>query len=440
MRINLTDNNEQANVGTYKREDIATLFPIAGKKISQLCMENNHLLVFPDCIETTNDRIGNSRIISICNTADPEYVSIVTGNMMGFIGVGNLQIKIKSRFDTGHNDFLLQYMLQRVLSLNLFDMNHNNEQEDVFDFIMFLFPSLLNRAMCQGVYREYQTFHHNDGNVKGMVNVNRHIAHNIPFVGNLAYSAREYAHDNSVTQLIRHTIEYMKSTKYGQYVLNMDRETIDNVKAIVNSTPSYSMSERSVIVAKNLRSKRHPYYTEYQPLQSLCLQILRNERIRYGESDDEICGILFDGAWLWEEYINTILDGQGFKHPENKKGKGRMYLFENNTGAIYPDFYKDNIVLDAKYKRLGNYDKVSRVGCDDIYQLIAYVTRLNAEKGGFVVPLTERQQSVPSARLKNYVSTLYIFGIEVSKTAKSYSEFCKEMKENELAFLNSVSG
>lgn len=104
--------------------------------------------------------------MAILNTSDPEKVRITTGNVMGFIGVGDLQIKIKSRFDEGRDDYLLHYMLQKVFSFNLFDLHHNNEKEDVFDFIMFMFPHLLRNAMRQGIYREYQNFKHNDTKLK----------------------------------------------------------------------------------------------------------------------------------------------------------------------------------------------------------------------------------------------------------------------------------
>ena len=137
MRINLTDNNiGQPDAGTFQRNDVAELFPIADKTIAELCRENENLLIFPFSIETSDDRIGESSVMNILNTDDPDKVRISTGNVMGFIGVGNLQIKIKSRFDTGRDDFLLHYMLQKVLSFNLFDLSHNNEQEDVFDFII----------------------------------------------------------------------------------------------------------------------------------------------------------------------------------------------------------------------------------------------------------------------------------------------------------------
>lgn len=439
MRINLTDNNiGQPDAGLFQRNDVAALFPIADKTIAELCRENENLLIFPFSIETSDDRIGEASVMSILNTNDPEKVRISTGNVMGFIGVGDLQIKIKSRFDAGRDDFLLHYMLQKVLSFNLFDLSHNNEQEDVFDFIMFMFPYFLKAALRQGVYREYQNYQHNDANLKGTIDIGRHISRNVPFIGNIAYSTREYSHDNDMTELIRHTIEFMKTKKYGQAVLNIDKETIENVNTIVEHTPLYSKNDRGSVMSRNLRMKIHPYYTEYRPLQTLCMQILRMEEVKYGESDDEICGILFDGAWLWEEYVNTILSNVGFTHPENKLHKGGIYLFDDHSGVRYPDFYKDDFVLDAKYKRLGSYDKVSKVDRDDVHQVIAYINALHATRGGFVAPLEQKQEKVPTSRLKDSVSTLSIFGIEISKTASSYADFCEKMIGMEMAFVESL--
>lgn len=439
MRINLTDNNiRQPDAVTFQRKDVAALFPIADKTIAELCKENENLLIFPYSIETSCDKICDSSVMSILNTGDPDKVQITTGNVMGFIGIDNLQIKIKSRFDKGRDDFFLHYMLQKVLSFNLFDLKHNDEQEDLFDFIMFIFPYLLKAAMNQGVYREYKNFKHNDSNIKGTIDIGRHIARNFPSVGNIAYATREYSHDNNMSELIRHTIEFMKTKRYGQLVLNIDRETIENVKIIIAHTPSYNKNERSSVISKNLRAKVHPYYTEYRPLQTLCLQILRMEEVKYGESSDEICGILFDGAWLWEEYVNTILSNHGFKHPENKLHKGGIYLFDDHSGIRYPDFYKDDMVLDAKYKRLGSYDKVSKLDRNDIHQVMAYMTTLKVNRGGFVAPLVQNQSKVPTSHLKGSAATLSIFGIEICKSATSYAEFCEKMGEMEDRFVESL--
>ena len=440
MRINLTDNNiGQPNAGIFWRKDVAALFPIADKTIAELCRENENLLIFPYSIESSDDRIGESSVMSILNTDDSEHVQISTGNIMGFIGVGDLQIKIKSRFDLGRDDFFLHYMLQKVLSFNLFDLRHNDDQEDVFDFIMFMFPYFLKAAMRQGVYREYQNYQHNDAKLKGTIDIDRHIAKNIPFIGKIAYSTREYSYDNNMTELIRHTIEFMKTRKYGQAVLNIDRETIENVNTIVEHTPLYNRNDRNSVVSKNLRMKAHPFYTEYRPLQMLCLQILRMEAVKYGESEEEICGILFDGAWLWEEYVNTILCEYDFIHPENRLHKGGIYLFEGRSGIRYPDFYKkDDIVLDAKYKRLGSYNKVSKVNPDDVHQVMAYMSALHVNKGGFIAPLETRQDKIPTSRISGTSSILLILGIEISKASSSYADFCEQMKEHETTFVQSI--
>ncbi len=440
MRINLTDNNiGRADTQTFLRKDIAALFPIADKTIADLCNDNENLLIFPRYDEKTKDRIEESPILKIINTNDSDKVRIATGNIMGFIGVDKLRIKIKSRFDNGCNDYFLHYMLQKVLSFNLFDLNHNNEQEDVFDFIIFMFPYFLKAALQQGVYREYQHFKYNDSNLKGGIDISRHIAQNMPFVGNIAYATRKYSRDNDMTELIRHTIEFMKTKKYGKSVLNIDRETIQNVEAIIEHTPLYNKHERNNIVGKNLRIKNHSYYTEYRPLQILCLQILRMEEVKYGENDKEVCGILFDGAWLWEEYVNTILREVGFKHPENKLQKGGIYLFEDHSGIRYPDFYNDDMVLDAKYKQLGSYTRVSKVARDDVHQLISYITALHVEKGGFVAPLEQAQSEIPTSYLKGSIASLSIYGIEISKDASSYADFCDKMKKMEAAFVNSIT-
>jgi len=162
------------------------------------------------------------------------------------------------------------------------------------------------------------------------------------------------------------------------------------------------------------------------------------EEVKYGESDDEVCGILFDGAWLWEEYVNTILRDLGFVHPENKRRTGRIYLFEDKSGDRYPDYYKDDFVLDAKYKRLGSYEKVGKVHPDDVNQVVAYMRALHAQRGGFVAPLEQKQEKIPTSYLKGSTDTMSIYGIEICKTATSYADFCNKMHEMERTFVESL--
>jgi 5-methylcytosine-specific restriction endonuclease McrBC regulatory subunit McrC len=190
------------------------------------------------------------------------------------------------------------------------------------------------------------------------------------------------------------------------------------------------------VIQQNLRAKAHPYYTAYRPLQTLCLQILRMEEIKYGDNENPIYGILFDGAWLWEEYVNTLLSKKGFIHPENKLGKGAIYLFNGSCGRRYPDFYKDDMVLDAKYKRLGEVQNVAQADRDDIHQIMTYMYVQDATRGGFVVPLSHRQDTPLTSHIRGKDATVSIFGIEISQEKHTYSTFCEEMQKNEDVFLN----
>ena len=258
-------------------------------------------------------------------------------------------------------------------------------------------------------------------------------------MGKVAYSTREYAQDNDITELIRHTIEFMKTKKYGQSILNIDSETKDNVKTIIRATPLYNRNARHSIINSNIKTKIHPYYTAYVALQTLCMQILRMEEVRYGKDEKELSGILFDGAWLWEEYVYTIIKDLNFQHAENKLHKGEIFIFDDNSGKRYPDFYIENdIVLDAKYKRLEEYNEIGKVNRDDIHQIVTYIVAINGKRGGFIVPLKNEQSFVPTSRLKHLGTPISIFGIEISKASTSYEEFCNEMKVMEKRFVESL--
>lgn len=435
--ITIQDNNHTGKV--CSRHDVADLLYIANKPIRQLCDENEQLLVFPLNIDESNDRIGDSTIVDIY-AEDENSVRIKSGNIMGFVGRKNQQLKIYSRFDIHEHDYFLHYMLQKVFSYNIFNLCFTSSEENVFEFLVYMFPAMLKRAMRQGIYKEYRRFKHNDSNVRGTIDISRHIRENIPFRGRVSYNTRDFSFDNSVTELIRHTIEYIKTIPFSDVILSSDNMVDECVKKIISYTPSYSHQERVKVLQNNLIPCHHPFYTEYIALQKLCVQILRQEELKYGADDDRIYGILFDGAWLWEEYLNTLLCDAGFTHPENKMGTGAIYLFEHG-GQRFPDFWKKDFVLDAKYKKLAQYSKRLDIGRDDTHQIMAYMYRLKAQRGGVVCPLTGGKNKVFSEQMHkdSYKGTIIIYALAIPTGCKSYSDFVKQMVNNEKSFLQAIS-
>ena len=425
LPIQIADNNRTGLV-IDDEAHLANLMEIAKDPISKLNLDTNpNLLIFPQNLNEYGDKIGEQHVFEIKDN------KLYTGNIMGFIGYRNTKVRIHSRFaQNDGNDYFLHYMLQKVFALNIFDLKFHADDESIFDFLIYLFPAFLKRAMRQGLFKEYQTRHYNDANVRGRIDVNRHLRLNLPFAGKVAYSTREYAYDNHVTQLVRHTIEYIASHPYSGGILQNDEQTKDAVSLIREATPSYSQNERRRIINQNLRPVCHPYFSEYRNLQRLCIQILRHEEMKYGRNDDEIYGVLFDGAWLWEEYLNTILKDCGFTHPQNKISTGCIYLFKGRSGPRYPDFFKNDFVLDAKYKSYGNTE-VSGIDRDDLHQVITYMYRLRASRGGFVVPLKQNETTTKQKELDGYGGWLGVYGLRVELPCSSYKDYIAQITQQE---------
>lgn len=364
---------------------------------------------------------------------------LVTGNIMGFVGYNGTQVSIRSRFakDNG-NDYFLHYMLQKVLCLNVFNLDFQSDRENIFDFLIYLFPGFLKEALRQGTYREYQVRKYNDANIRGRIDIAQHIKQNIPFTGKVAYSTREYVADNHVTQLIRHTIEYIKQHPMGGNILNSDEKTKEAVGIINACTPTYNRMGRQKVVSQNLRPLSHPYYYAYRDLQRLCMRILRHEEMKYGADDDQIHGILFDGAWLWEEYLNTFMKDLGFTHPRNKTGEGKEHMFiKPRAVPVFPDFYLDGkIVLDAKYKRhetlFGNLQR------EDRFQVLAYMHIFDVNKGGLIVPVPTGIERKAKGEIAGRGGEMFLIGMAVNERTDDFNGYRQYMEYEEMNVVEQI--
>lgn len=394
----------------------------------------NSILIYPHSFQQCDDEIGKQPIFSFKRTLRQKDrcngARIVTGNIAGFISIDGTPVTILSRFaDSVDKDFFLHYMLQKVLNINIVNLSHGTNSESIFDFLIYLFPKLLNDVLTQGLFKKYIRHEYNDSNVKGCINVSRHIRQNIPFNGNIAYSTREFSHDNRVTELVRHTIEYIRTRKAGQYALDIDADTRANVSQIISATPAYNRFDRDKVISQNIRPVSHPYYTRYAPLQSLCLRILRHDRIKYGNSENKIYGILFDVSYLWEEYLGTILTPHGFKHPNNRKRSGTIYLSEGKAHPRYPDYYNGDshgVVIDAKYKSDSNRD--------DENQMLTYMYRLKSRHGIFIYP-TNEEKNDECFKLKGFGldnnALLHSIKLHIPQKAESYDCFKSSIAKSE---------
>ncbi|MEB6323146.1 hypothetical protein NGC65_08600 [Staphylococcus xylosus] len=437
--VKIKDNSTESSNEFSKIPNIIS--SILDKSISEL--DETGIFVFPNSLK---EQEGITADQFILNKFGQEYRS---SNIMGFLGYNEENLIIKSRFSKGQQDYFFQYLIENVLKIPyVIDLNTIIDKDNkIIDLFIFIFPYYLKKAMRKGLFKQYTRNEYNNNNIKGTIDIQRHIKNNTPFIGNIAYSQREFSYDNYMLQLIRHTIEFIKKRKEGAGVLNSVRNEVKEIREV---TTSYNHMDRNkIIMFNNKRPIRHAYYKEYRELQKLCLTILQRHKHYIGNGKEKIHGILFDGAWLWEEYIDTLVSAD-FYHPKNNGGSGSQRLFSRHLGTkiglVYPDFIGRNqenrIIADAKYKPIQN------IGNRDYLQVLAYMFRFDAKTGYYFYPnhketrdevlyLNQGTSYERNVQMREEIKVIKL-GLSIPKAVKDYKEFSEEMKKAEQAFLAKI--
>lgn len=392
---------------------------LANKDLSILEKEN--FLIFPEQLSESVDLNGDNFIFMQKNDTTR------TCNIVGILSDGTDELRINSRFSkTIEEDYFLRYMLQSVLNYNVVNnkVGLSNEMS-YYDLLVFLFPYYLNRAVSKGVYKEYVNKKYDDANIKGPIEIARHIKRNVPFTGKVAYRTREFSYDNNMTELIRHTIEKIQLDY--DFIL-VDEDTRESVRTIKRTTDNYSRFDRQRVIQENrLNRVNHGYFSEYAALQRLCIQILNEDKTGFGNSVTKVHGIIIDIAWLWEEYIWKIT---GWKHYGRQSDLKTLNFFDpDQLGSDaqqhrYPDFECDGIPIDTKYKR--NLDKRN-----DYNQLTTYIHLMRSEKGGFLQPSQFESGYQKLGNMAGFGGELFTYRFGIPQDYNDYDDFVKQMENSE---------
>ena len=428
--------------------NVQALRTISSRTVGDLMSdENGNVVVWPHSVLECDDELKDQYILSISEKDGRTIDSVRTYNVVGFIGFdinkSKVDIRIHSRFSPNKpnnkdevNDNFLYYMLEKVMGVhvNMANLKTAVNSNSVLDLLYLFFPRLLKEALAQGMYKKYVYHEYNDANIRGVVDVNRHIRLNIPSNGKIAYRTREFSYDNSVTQLIRHTIEFLSRKPLAKAILHGDADTEDCVRLIIQATPTYQARHRQTIINDNLRPVVHPYYTKYAALQKLCLRIMRHEKLSYATaSNNRIHGLLIDAAWLWEEYVGKVLSEQGNGLNHYMRKNSHFHLFKDANGPfqkIIPDYYDKNngIVADAKYIPLHRSRELSADKAAPIYyKTIMYMYRFKTNKGFLFHPCSE--EDIPKIS-KPEEDKPYIWCNEEGKALVAYTTYNVEDRQD----------
>ena len=343
------------------------------------------------CLSSDEDGTYNElTVFSLGQDANVHSTWINTHNCMGVVRMMDMvagvaiQLEIGSRFDDGKNQYFLNYLLSKVFGGNLVGEIEVGNDSFWEMLLAFAFRHRLQEACKVGLFKEFRRAQYNDLRFRGKMDLDTHLRFNIPFRGRLAYEAHEITFDNPLNHLIRHAFE--RIARKWRAILSGSKEITDLRHQFDQNTPTWHHGGVLDCMRKNIRSVKQPYFRRYyEPLRKVSLAILRRFGAGLYGKAEEAEGIIFDGSWLWENYLWTLLQPLGFQHPDNKRQKGGWKIL-NKT--FYPDFYYNSselrIVLDAKYK---GEDR----GIEDIRQVLAYMFMSDAKHGGLIKPVQSTQ-------------------------------------------------
>lgn len=325
-----------------------------------------------------------------------------TGNLMGslrFIDpnppkkgkeVVALQLDITSRFDNGRSQRFVNYIMSRLQRVDFIGSVYADSTQRGFELLLMVaFIGRLGAARGSGVFRQYRVVHGNDINLKGRIDLAEHLRKNYPMEDRIAYVKTIISTDVPINHLIRYAVQ--KIMRERPMLLESNADAYAMAHTIAKCTPTWNPSALQATLSHKdcLSPVRHPFFAEYyEEIRRLARMIVQDDDVGlYGENlDSEVSGVVFDGAMLWEGYLDSILGELGYLHSDPETGYGALDVFEPSPRLayprhIYPDFYRKNgggRILDAKYKR--------GLKREDILQMLAYVLNTGAKSVGLVYP------------------------------------------------------
>ena len=402
----VTDSTEKE--GEKKlRSHHANFFSKYGKMtLKELVASSEAILDLSPNSHLDDDERKNLRFFSYTNEKKKDGKNVTsfrldTGNLMGVLRFRTpdrklaLQVQVLSRFDRGNKNYFLNYLLSKAFDVSLGTDEVSSNPESILDNLLdLLFIRRLADAVGNvGLFKQYRERRNNDWNFKGRLDLPRHLRENVPLQRGIAYVKREIEHDVPLNEMILLAAKEVRKRRADFFDRNEDARNA--LRALLVAVPN-PRAVRDVLRERTCREPvSQPYYREaYEPLRQVAKMILKKEQwsLFADDGDAEVSGVVFDGSWLWEEYIAKVLVNRGFRHGTEPV----LRVFKDKPKRFIPDFYRLNgsgeqgcdIVLDAKYKRSNPAGQR-----EDIHQVLCYILLSGAKRGGLVFPPGEKTQA-----------------------------------------------
>ncbi len=390
--------------------------------------------IFFSFFEKDEDKKRNKNsddlILSISKNSDGSF-DAKSGNYIGKLKYNGDDIEIKSRF----GDDFLKRMLNFANDVYLDDVsivgeNIKNEEIDYSKFIIYyMFVQNLEKAFLLGLPKSYTTIKHHESTLKGKIDINRFIKHDIPFKGKISSVSREQKEIQEIIDVLYKAVKIIGKNNKG-FLKNISH-IVPHLKEMRSN--SY-VSKETINKALKSESLQNPIFAPYKKVLQYAKFIINGNNIEEkNKGTSETYGFIINVAELFEIYTTKLLQKE---FPQWNVSSPKLPLYFDNkmfyARNIIPDIVmiKDNdvMVFDTKYKKMkmrGTKENIWDVDRNDFFQIITYISyyqnqNYNVKVGGLLYPMEEFEQSQCHSEtwLGNQNTKFIVDGIDLSEDGK----------------------
>ncbi len=336
-------------------------------------------------------------IISIKKTSvnnEDKYIA-QTGNYIGKFRWNGLDVDIGSRFGIEFLERMLNFANDVYLDDVSVSGDKVDKELDISKFIIYyMFIQNLEKAFLLGLPKSYITIKHHDMKLKGKIDINRFIKHDIPFKGKISSSSREQKEIQEIIDVLHKAVSIISKSSFST-------KNISHIKTHLKQNRSNKFVSNETI-SKAIKSKalQNPIFAPYKKVLKYAEYIINDSNLKQNEKGkDQTYGFLINVAELFEIYITKLLQKEFSEWTVNSP---KIELYENHFFArkIIPDIVmekdKQVLVFDTKYKRM-KFDGRNQYGAGDLdrndfFQINTYMSyyknsNYNVLAGGLLYPM-----------------------------------------------------
>ena len=315
--------------------------------------------------------------------------SVLTGNLIGCVRFGNLELEVTSRF----GNYFLQYIITDADGfVPISELGGETDLPSGYQWLLaFLWSSRLRRAYRLGMPKKYLTECETLGFIRGEISpVDYYVSGTI---GKWKCTYRNLSYNTLAAELICAAYHIIRTKAECAFACS----GVHNIYQTFMQATIGKRSRRKELL--DVPYFTNSFYMEYNRVIDLSKLILRYWGSEYSGADDSEA-IFFDVAMLFEFYVRKLLIRNGFSM--RRKEDTLHYIptipmTGNYSRKLIPDLVFELShgigVFDVIYK---SYDTKYGVSRDDLFQLHTYIGQYGNETSvsvcGFVYPIKESRR------------------------------------------------